>query len=163
MTNATTTKEKRTLTETQKNVIETRKRFFETMEKSNVLTIDLGNKAKIIDNRKVLFIANEMQKHEDLFTLKTIQKALMQRIKEAKTNNGNKPRKECDTNDLYFSDLQKQGRIKSGALIGKVELFQAIKRVYLVNKVFYNPQISKDGELIIKKWEYIENLFNEVE
>ena len=146
-------------------VTETRKAFFDSMANLGISVLDMGTKRKVNESRKVLLIQAILcnQTKGKLFNLKTVQKEWNKRIKEAVKRCGNLPRKECDLQDLYLKDLQGKGKIKSGALIGKVELGQAIVYAYLRLKRLFTVSTDTDGNFNIKEWDYVENLLEEIQ
>lgn len=160
MTNKTTNK---TTKQTNK-IAETRKAFFDSMASLGISVLDMGTKRKVNESRKVLLLQAILckQTKDKLFNLKTIQKEWNKRIKDATKRCANLSRKECDLQDLYLKDLQGKGKIKSGALIGKVELGQAIIYAYFRQKRLFTVSTDIDGNFNIKEWDYIENLLEEI-
>lgn len=156
MTNKTTKQTNKTT--------ETRKAFFDSMATLGTSVLDMGTKRKVNDSKKVLLIQAILCKQTkgNLFNLKTVQKEWNKRIKEAVKRCGNLPRKECDIQDLYLKDLQGKGKIKSGALIGKVELGQAIVYCYFRHKRLFTVSTDIDGNFNIKELDYVENLLEEI-
>jgi hypothetical protein len=124
----------------------------------------MGTKRKVNESRKVLLIQAILCKQikGNMFNLKTVQKEWNKRIKEAIKRCTNLPRKECDLQDLYLKDLQGKGKIKSGALIGKVELGQAIVYAYLRLQRLFTISTDIDGNFNIKELDYVPNLLEEI-
>lgn len=146
-------------------VTETRKAFFDSMANLGQSVLDMGTKRKVNESRKVLLIQAILcnQSKGKLFNLKTVQKEWNKHIKEAVKRCANLPRKECDLQDLYLKDLQGKGKIKSGALIGKIELGQAIVYAYFRQKRLFAVSTDIDGNFNIKELDYIENLLEEIQ
>jgi hypothetical protein len=102
------------------------------------------------------------QQENNFFNLQTLQKALTNRIKDARKACLNKPKKDCDSSDLYYLSLVGKGKIKSGGIVGKIEVQQARKYLYLRCNILINMTTDKVGNLNFQKIEYIPNLLEEV-
>lgn len=154
----------KTTSKKEKSIIQiTREKFFESQENKGLMSVDMGTKSKVVDSKKVLFLAETMKKQENnFFNLQTLQKALTERIKEARRSCGNKPRKDCDNTDLYYLSLVGKGKIKSGGIVGKVEAQQARKYLYLRCNILINMTTDKVGNLNFQKIDYIPNLLEEI-
>ena len=95
---------------------------------------------------------------EKFFNLQTLQKALNQRIKDARKSCLNKPRKDCDSSDLYYLSLVGKGKVKSGGIVGKIEVNQARKFLYFQRKILIDATLDKNGNINFQKIEYKPNL-----
>lgn len=163
---------------TTKDLTETRKGFFEMAENAGVFYLDFGTRGKIASNgysksvRFVIALMQELASNNDrrVVPLSQIQKAWKTEIlnakKEYNTLKDKKERTESDKARIKelepITKLIQKGKIQSGAIIGKQELKQAAKAVYLMDKQLFSVTFDSDVSASIKLQDYIPNLFRDV-